>query len=153
MTDPVIAALQDVLFALAVGSLACDAALTAPHGQLRDPVLDHRLAGVRLVSLLALMAARGIYLWLQAAAMSGLPLIDARSALPAVVTQSHFGSVWLIGLSGLLIAVFSASSPAVAGRAAVVLGLVVYAAGQVGASHAADAGNFSIPEFVHWLHP
>jgi putative copper resistance protein D len=159
MSDPVIAAqisvaaLQDVLFALAVGSLACDASVVAPHGQSRELILERRLASVRLASLLALAAAHSVYLWLQAAAMAGLPLIEARAGLTAVVTQSHFGGVWLIALCGLVLALLNGARLGVAGRAAVILGLAVYAAGRVGASHAAaDAGNFTVPEFVHWLH-
>jgi putative copper resistance protein D len=107
---------------------------------------------VRLVSLFALVVAQGAYLWLQAALMSGLPLIEAHSAVGAVLTQSHYGRTWLVATTGLLLAVCGAAWARGTGRPICALGVMVYAAGKIGASHAADAGDFSLPEFIHWVH-
>ncbi|MGI4811868.1 MAG: CopD family protein [Janthinobacterium lividum] len=155
MTDPLvaiqvgIAALQDLLLALVVGSLACDVA----QGRASAATLKQRLATIRRSATLGLLFAALVYLWLQAAVMSGSSLLDAASALAVVITQSHFGSTWSIGCAGLLLATLGAlARNARCSRWLSGLGAAIYVMGKVGASHAADGGDFSLAEGVHWLH-
>jgi copper resistance protein D len=141
-----LAAVQDILFAVATGLFA-SAAIDRRTG-----LFDHaalRIARTALAAVLALSAFG--YLWLQAAVMSGSPLGDAGPAVMAVLTQSHFGAAWAIGCAGALLV---AASGLVRGRGLALCGagLLLWAAGKAAASHAADSGDFSWREAVHLAH-
>ena len=96
----VVAAAQDILFAIAVGALVCSAMLGRQDDQGILAVLDRWRMGI----LCALALACGLYLWLEAAVMSGSPFSAAGSALSAVLTQSHFGIAWSVGFVGAVFA-------------------------------------------------
>ncbi|MFC5431380.1 CopD family protein [Paraburkholderia denitrificans] len=141
-----LAAVQNVLFATATGVLACGA-----MGK-RSGLPEHtalRVWGAVLAAALAISAL--MYLWLQAAVMSGSPLTDAGQAVGSVLTASHFGLAWSVGFAGALAA---ASSGLLRQRGFLLsaAGLVAWAAGKAAASHAADAGDFSVREAIHVVH-
>ncbi|MEX3689812.1 CopD family protein [Paraburkholderia sp. BR14263] len=141
-----LAAVQDVLFATAAGSLAC--AVLGTHSGMGAPAT---LRGWQAGLVIALALTALAYLWLQAAVMSGSPLAGAGDAVAAVLTQSHFGVAWSVGFVGALLATLSR----IAGRRGLPLfavGLLVWAAGKAAASHAADAGDFSVREGIHLVH-
>lgn len=188
MADPVlytqtaVAAIQNLLFAFVAGSVLCDAALRDVFASSRDTArlrlrgsVKHATPGAALprarwAALVALGVLQLLYLWLQAATMTGSTLAGAFVALGPVLGQSHYGRAWLVGLAGIVIALFAArramrardaggarqaAASARPGRLPalfIVLGLALYAAGKAGASHAADAGDFSLAEWVHWVH-
>ena len=84
--------------------------------------------------------------------MSGSPFSEAGPAVGAVLTQSHFGVAWSVGFVG---AVFACLGGARHSRTAwwlAAAGMVVYVAGKAAASHAADAGDFTLREAVHVVH-
>ncbi|MGF6721614.1 putative copper resistance protein D [Paraburkholderia sp. GAS41] len=146
----VVAATQDVLFAVAAGALVCSAMLG--RSSQRCPAAAAALGRSRLGALGMLVAACGLYLWLQAAVMSGAPFGEAGPAVSAVLTQSHFGIAWTVGFAGALLACFAGAQ---SGRTAwwlASVGMVVYVAGKAAASHAADTGDFTLREAVHVLH-
>jgi putative copper resistance protein D len=145
----IVAAIQDMLFAIGVGTLACSAILG------RAGVAWRARTAWRLATWFTLAAACVLYLWLQAAVMSGSPFAQAGSSVVAVLTQSHFGMAWTLGFAGVLIALLGSMLRGGAARLSGVVaavGVVVYAAGKAAASHAADAGDFSLPEIVHVVH-
>jgi putative copper resistance protein D len=141
-----VAAVQNVLFATAAGSLAC--AVMGKRSGMSVPVaLRSWQAGLAIALALTALA----YLWLQAAVMSGSPLAEAGPAVTAVLTQSHYGVAWSVGFIGALLATLSRLT----GRRGLPLfaaGLVAWAAGKAAASHAADAGDFSAREAIHVVH-
>ncbi|MGU7779083.1 CopD family protein [Burkholderia sp. PU8-34] len=142
----VLAAVQDVLFATAAGSLAC-AMLAKSSGMGAPATLRGWQAGLAIALALTAVA----YLWLQAAVMSGAPLAEAGHSIAAVLTASHYGVVWSVGFAGALLATLSRLS----GRRGLPLfaaGLVAWAAGKAAASHAADAGDLSVREAIHVVH-
>jgi putative copper resistance protein D len=89
-----VAAAQDVLFALAAGALVCGAMLRR-----QDTGRLAALGRTRLGALCVLALTCVLYLWLEAAVMSGSPFSEAGAALSAVLTQSHFGIAWSVGFA------------------------------------------------------
>lgn len=143
---------QDVLLALAAGALACHLLLerSLPFD---SAVKGRALARGRLAALCALVLACGLYLWLEAAVMSGSSFGAAGAALGAVLTQSHFGMAWAVGCVGAVFACLAGGARN--SRTAwwlAAAGMIVYAAGKAAASHAADAGDFTLRETVHVVH-
>jgi len=143
----VVAAAQDMLFALAAGAWVCSAML----GQ-RDRDGPAALGQARLAALCALGLACCLYLWLEAAVMSGSPLSEAVPMVNTVLTQSHFGIAWSVGFAGVVVACFGGARESRAARWLAGAGMLVYVAGKAAASHAADAGDFTLREAVHVVH-
>ncbi|RKE37877.1 putative copper resistance protein D [Paraburkholderia sp. BL23I1N1] len=141
-----LAAMQDILFAVATGALACGV-LGARSGL---PGQDTTRVW-RTVASVALALTALAYLWLQAAIMSGSPLGEAGSAITPVLTQSHFGKAWSIGLAGALLAALSGLKKE-RGSALFAAGFVLWVASKAAASHAADSGDFSWREAIHVVH-
>lgn len=141
-----LAAMQDILFAVAAGAFACGVlgARSGLPGQDKTRVW-------RTVASVALALAALAYLWLQAAIMSGSPLGEAGSAIAPVLSQSHFGKAWSIGLAGALLAALSGFQKE-RGAALFAAGGVLWVAGKAAASHAADSGDFSWREAIHVVH-
>ena len=147
----VVEAAQDVLFAVAVGALVCSAML-ARVDDTRAMASATGLGRSRLAALCALSLACVLYLWLEAAVMSGTPLREAGPVVGAVLTQSHFGIAWSVGFAGVVLASFGGARHSHAAWWLTAAGMVVYVAGKAAASHAADAGDFTPREAVHVLH-
>jgi len=152
------AALADLAFASALGALLLRvwlgrerafASMSPARGGYR------RASRTSSVSALVLIACMFASLWLQSAAMSGSPILDAGASLWLVATATHAGVGWAVACAGgVLLALASGTGEALgAGRvAAAVLGAIVAAAGKAAVGHAADAGAFSIAEGVQTLH-
>lgn len=141
-----LAAAQDILFATAAGLLACRV-MGARTGVIAPASLRGWQAGLAI----ALAVTALVYLWLQAAIMSGSSLDEAGEAIGAVLTSSHYGVAWSIGFIGALLAALSRPG----GRRTLPLfsaGLICWAAGKAAASHAADTGDFSVREAIHVVH-
>lgn len=181
LTQTSITALQDLLFAIAAGSVLCGAILhnmflssrnTARlrlRGSIKQAMPGTNLPRVRWLALSALGILHLVCLWLQAVKISGSTFFHAFGVLGTVLAQSHYGHVWLVGFAGIAIALIPArramretntrSNPTAASMRPnrspllfTVIGLALYAAGQVGASHAAHAGHFSLAQSIHWVH-
>ncbi|WP_181969691.1 copper resistance D family protein [Paraburkholderia sp. DHOC27] len=158
----VVAAAQDLLFACAAGTLACSAlcARGEPSGGASShaAVVEraHASAGspgrVRAIALIGLMLACCLYLWLQAAVMSGSTFSAAAPAISVVLTQSHFGAAWSVGCAGAVLGCLGGTRDSRAAWWLAALGMLVYAAGKAAASHAADTGDFTVREAVHVVH-
>jgi copper resistance protein D len=142
----VLAAVQDILFAVAAGALACGV-----MGRRSGAFGADALRAVRTVSSAVLACTALAYLWLQAAIMSGSPLAEAGSAITAVLAESHFGKAWSAGFAGALLAALSGLRRE-RGTALFAVGLVLWVAGKAAASHAADSGDFSAREVIHVVH-
>ncbi len=101
------------------------------------------------------LIAQFCYLPLQADAMTGNWEFRA---VPVVLLHSHFGMMWALGVAAgaaawLAAAVSPCQMRARATRAELLsAALVVAAFAHAGTTHAADAGDFSIPELVHAAH-
>jgi hypothetical protein len=65
-------------------------------------------------------------------------LIEARPAMTAALTQSHFGIPWMLCLPGVAPTALGSARRGYAAR-------LPAAAGKAARSHAADAGDFTLP--------
>ncbi|MFM0209547.1 CopD family protein [Paraburkholderia sediminicola] len=146
----VVAAAQDMLFAVAVGALVCGVLLgRQDQGRAAASVT---LGRSRLDALCVLVLACGLYLWLQAAVMSGSAFSDAGAAVGAVLRQSHFGIAWSVGFAGAVFACLGGTRNSRPAWWLATVGILVYVAGKASASHAADAGDFTVREAAHVVH-
>ncbi|MDR5731117.1 CopD family protein [Caballeronia sp. LZ025] len=152
------AALADLAFASALGALLLRVWLGRERAfaSMSPARRGYRRAlRMSIVSALVFVACIIASLWLQSAAMSGSPILDAGASLWLVATATHAGVGWAVACAGgVLLALASGTGKAFgAGRvAAAVLGAIVAAAGKAAVGHAADAGAFSIAEGVQTLH-
>ncbi|TDN63057.1 CopD family protein [Paraburkholderia sp. BL10I2N1] len=147
----IVAAVANVLFACAVG--ACLAALMLDNA---SPRMRYRLRWIVAVCVVTLIVADTVNLLFEAALMSGsAPGADLLVLIP-VLTQSHFGTAWSTGFvalivwTGLLVGSRGVGRPAQTSVA--LFAAAVFAFSRAASSHAADAGDFSLPEWIHWVH-
>jgi putative copper export protein len=119
-------------------------------------------AGTRLwlyfgTSLAVMLASTLVDLLSRTAEMSGEPFMSAFTEVPTVLLKTHAGTVWLIRaaclvLSGLLIVIGRRQQRS---RAVLILLALLCAAmsfTESASGHAADKGDFTVSEFVDWLH-
>jgi putative copper resistance protein D len=107
-----------------------------------------------LAALAAALAASACVLWLKAAAMAEVPLAQAGAAVWSMLTATHLGLAWQIGIGAL---VFSMLALARASRARLpavlsLAGLAVFLYTRSMVSHAAAGGDASWPMFADCLH-
>ena len=125
-------------------------------------VHDVAEAGTRLwiyfgASLAIMLASSLADLLSRTTEMSGEPLLSAFAEVPTVLFKTHTGTVWLVRaaclvLSGLLIVLGRRHqrSRAVLGPLALLCAAMAFTESASG--HAADKGDFTVSEFVDWLH-
>ncbi len=115
-------------------------------------VVRPRLRTLRLGCTTLLLIAAGGEMWLRCGTMSGGGPGAAIQAVPAVLTHTHFGSVWIARLAGLLalLPLSAASSRRflwLGGLAALGIALTVSLTG-----HAGDWGDVSLTAGLDWVH-
>jgi putative copper resistance protein D len=134
-----------------VGALIVDL-FVLPAGAPEAAVVRRRLRTLRLGCTAVLLLAAGGELWLRASTMSGGGAGPALRAVPAVLTRTHFGSVWIVRAAGLLaLLLLSAASSRrflrLGALAALGIALTVSLTG-----HAGDSGDVSLTAGVDWVH-
>jgi len=119
------------------------------------------LAGLTLVSVFGLFQ--------RTMEMSGLPWSEAFSDLPLVLSKTHFGMTWLVRITAVVVLWFGwwrgrrkkgDSLLSSSGKSetvpfvpwAMMLAAACIAWSVSASSHAADWGDFTLPEWVSWLH-
>ncbi|MCS0611927.1 CopD family protein [Massilia kyonggiensis] len=116
----------------------------------RQPVRNAAFAGI-VVALIANV----VHLWLESAAMAEVPLTEAGGATWSMLTSTHLGLAWSIGMAGLAVAAAGAFMRVERGPGPALLtlvGLAVfwYTRGMV--SHSASDGDFSLRLLADWVH-
>lgn len=114
-----------------------------------------RLASLA-ASAIAMLASAGV-LWLEAAAMAEVPVTAARAAAWSMLTETHLGTAWIIGIGAL---VFSMGAMALSAKvrqpgklvALNLVGLAVFLYTRSMVSHASANGDFSVLMVLDWLH-
>ena len=142
--------------ALVVGAIASQGWLWRRSSAWRDAVVGQALALRRLgfaFGLVGLLAA----LWVEAALMTGQPLMQAGPAVVTLLSHSHFGHAALLGgvlwLAAAALLVPQASRRDGAPRFAVSLGaLAVFIATRSVVSHAGSHGDLTVDVAVDWVH-
>jgi putative copper resistance protein D len=108
-----------------------------------------------LVGAVAALAANLVLLWLESAAMAEVPVTEAAGATWSMLTSTHLGLAWSIGMVGLAIAAvgaFMRGDPRTGPPLVTLASLAVfwYTRGMV--SHAASEGDFSVRLLSDWAH-
>lgn len=147
-----LAALMDVAYAFAIGSALLERWL-AFEGQLARVAWQRARASLVAASF-ALVLADALWLVYGAASMSGLALMPAIGAIPAVIGQTQAGHAWCIAFGGAVLALATAlaSRGGRAGQATFALAAIIVALGKASIGHAADAGPWSAAVGVQALH-
>ncbi|WP_321798509.1 copper resistance D family protein [Caballeronia sp. J97] len=158
LAQTALAALADLAFACALGALLLNgwlareqafATVSPARRGWRRAACVGRIAGA------ALMLCNFASLWLQSAAMSGVPIAEAGGSLWLVATGTHAGIGWSVALAGsVLLLMTSAGGGALSASRilSAMLAALIVAAGKSAVGHAADAGAFSFAEAVQTLH-
>jgi putative copper export protein/mono/diheme cytochrome c family protein len=123
-----------------------------PVGVPETRVPRRRLRALRVGCTMLLLVAAGGELWLRAGTMSGGGPGAAMRAVPSVLTRTHYGSVWIARVAGLLalLPVSRASSRSLRGVGALVALGVALTVSLTG--HAADWGDVSLTLGTDWVH-
>ncbi len=120
-------------------------------------MIIRRLEGIVAAAIAVLAASSIVLLIARSATMSSQPVLQTLSAVPLVITATHYGQVWLLRPAMLVVLWIGwwlrrrrrdASAPWIAMLAA----LAVFAFSRSASGHAADAGDFGAQEFIDWLH-
>lgn len=105
----------------------------------------------------AAMAALVVILWVEAASMAEVPLVEALPAVGSVLTATHYGLAWMIGAAALVVtgAVCAADVRVQSGGASsavriAALGVLMYSRSMV--SHAGAGGDFTWALLTDWVH-
>jgi len=119
-------------------------------GGRHQPVRSAAIAGAMLA-----LVANIVVLWLESAAMAEVPVTEAAGATWSMLTSTHLGLAWSIGMIGLAVAAAAAFIRAEHGRGPALLTLVAlavfwYTRSMV--SHAASDGDFSLRLLSDWIH-
>ena len=150
----VVTALLNVAVALVTGASASRLWISRDASSWADA----RRQSVRktaLTGVVVALAANAALLWLESAAMAEVPVTEAAGATWSMLTSTHLGLAWSIGMFGLAMATFGTCMrgdrnqvPALLTLAA--LAVFWYTRGMV--SHAASEGDFSLPLLADWIH-
>lgn len=136
-------ALLNLALAVAVGAGVTGLWLAPlPSGWAALQVRRLRLAGV--IAIVAAMLASACLLWLKAAAMEEVALAQAGDAAWSLLTATHFGVAWMIGIGALGVSLLA--------RRVTLVGLSVFLFTRSMVSHAAGDGDFTLPVLADWLH-
>ncbi|HVY54849.1 MAG TPA: CopD family protein [Thermodesulfobacteriota bacterium] len=109
------------------------------------------------VSVAMLVLSSLIILIARSSEMSGLPVGESLAAIPRVVFDTHFGSVWMIrttAVAVLCLGWWAGRRDLQNLRSSILMltAALAIAATRSASSHAADAGDFSLNEIADWLH-
>ncbi|WP_323123027.1 copper resistance D family protein [Burkholderia alba] len=147
--------LQNLGFALAIGVLAV-------HRWCGDPALawhrDIRRHGARILraALLTSIAASVVAFWLHCASMSETPLAQTGPAVCAPLLGTGFGRAWLVNAAALsgatLLAWRRGDDGALRHPVLLAALLAIGALARSHSGHPVDAGRFSPPVWIDWLH-
>lgn len=147
-------ALLNAALALMVGAVALALGQRSVQGLHGQDALWSRRALVGGAA--AALVGSGLLLWWQAAAMAEVPLTEAWSAIAPVLTGTHYGRAWSVGLASLLLVLALGLWRRTTDRAGGALllaglGVAVFAASRSAVSHA-SGGELGFYALVDWAH-
>jgi copper resistance protein D len=97
-------------------------------------------------------AASAAALWLQAAAMGDGSLSSAVAMVPMMVSETHYGHAWALGIIALLVSGAAMLASRGPGLPLAVLGLAGFMLTRSVVSHAGVDGDFTLKVVVDWIH-
>jgi copper resistance protein D len=150
----------ELLFLVAsIGTVVCRLWIIpdrAAASEIVPPSLYPTLGRFLLLSLIATISGGAGDIMARSTEMTGLPSSQILPVLPTVLFRTHLGRAWLIRIASLCLALVLAACGRRLGSRLTLrlsLALLLVAAFTLSASgHAADAGDFRLPELVDFLH-
>jgi putative copper export protein/mono/diheme cytochrome c family protein len=137
--------------AVLIGSLVLDRAVL-PAAAPELTTARRRLRRWTVGSVVTIILTTGGELLVRTLVMTGGGVVSSFAAIPVVLTQTHFGTIWLARAAALaVVLVVSFSSSRVARTVALLLALGIAATTSL-TGHAADRGDLSVRAFVDWGH-
>jgi putative copper resistance protein D len=146
--------LLNLASALLVGAVASMASRGAD--QPVHPQAPRRDRWVLTAGALLALIGSAMLLWWQAAAMAELPLADAGAAIAPVLTATHYGQAWGLGVVSLCFVLAIGGWGRTPGRAnartlLAGLGVALFAASRSAVGHA-SGGEFGLYGVIDWAH-
>ncbi|CAN7271635.1 CopD family protein [Trinickia sp. LjRoot230] len=146
--------IQNVGFAVVVGGLLSSRWLARGDSTWQDNVGRRLVLTVRVASVLSLLASV-LAFWAHCALMSESTLLDAGPAVWSMLVRTGFGHAWLAGAVFMLcVIVLTVLRSHRDSRfpLGIWLALAGVALARSNGGHPVDAGLFSLPVWVDWLH-
>jgi putative copper resistance protein D len=88
--------------------------------------------------------------------MSGQPVSKVASVLPLVLFKTHYGTVWLVRIGALIVLAMAKAAVRYRDTRIFLIFMLVLALAvsmtSSASGHGSDAGDFSLPEIMDWLH-
>ncbi|MGN7984903.1 CopD family protein [Burkholderia sp. 22313] len=147
-------AIQNAGFAVVVGTLLGSQWLACGASAWQRDIARRFVATLRGASVVSLLASVTAF-WAHCALMSEAPLLEAGPAVRAMLAGTGFGHAWLAGAAFMLaVAILSFVRQAGDQRVpfAMWAALACVALARSNGGHPVDAGLFSVPVWVDWLH-
>lgn len=140
-----------VALAAVIGGLSLDL-LVLPAGARELAAMRRRQRRWIGLGAAALILATGAELLVRASTMSGGPLDSALAAVPAVLTRTHFGAIWIARTAALIPALFlgMARTPWLRASALLLSAGIALTTSLTG--HAGDWGDLTLSVVVDWIH-
>jgi len=140
-----------------MGTAWCLLCMAPPADEAYPKIFLDRLRRLLIVCLSALAVSSIAGLILRSMEMSNVGVAAVLPVLPAVLFNSHYGSIWFVRLAGLVVAwvVVLAGRQRINSRIFSVFLLLsgaVIALSRSASGHPADFGDLSPQQFADWLH-
>ncbi|MGU7773835.1 copper resistance D family protein [Burkholderia sp. MR1-5-21] len=147
-------ALQNLGFAVVVGVLLGDRWLARRHSPWQEGISRRLVSALRIASVGVLVSSAFAF-WIHCALMSESTLLEAGPAVRSMLVETGFGHAWLVG-AGLMLCVVILSLIQTGKSIRFPLGIGLALAGvalaRSNGGHPVDAGLFSLPVWVDWIH-
>jgi putative copper resistance protein D len=147
-------ALQNLSFAVVVGVLLGDRWLARRNSPWQEGISRRMVSALRIASVGVLVSSAFAF-WIHCALMSESTLLEAGPAVRSMLVETGFGHAWLVG-AGLMLCVVILSLTQTGKSIRFPLGIGLALAGvalaRSNGGHPVDAGLFSLPVWVDWIH-
>ncbi|MCA8116604.1 CopD family protein [Burkholderia cepacia] len=147
-------AIQNAGFAVVVGALLGSHWLARGASAWQHGIGRRLVATLRIASVVSLLASITAF-WAHCALMSDVSMLDAGPAVRAMLAGTGFGHAWLAGAVFMLVVVllsFVRRAHDSRFPFAIWAALACVALARSNGGHPVDAGLFSVPVWVDWLH-
>ncbi|MGN8185151.1 CopD family protein [Burkholderia sp. 22088] len=147
-------AIQNAGFAVVVGALLGSHWLARGASAWQHGIGRRLVATLRIASVVSLLASITAF-WAHCALMSDVSMLDAGPSVRAMLAGTGFGHAWLAGAVFMLVVVllsFVRRAHDSRFPFAIWAALACVALARSNGGHPVDAGLFSVPVWVDWLH-
>jgi putative copper resistance protein D len=151
--------LQLICLAFCIGVIVCRLWFFSPSTQAEFLYQGNVVSGMWNLfcfGLAFMIAGSVVALVLRSMEMSGQPFSGIASVLPLVLFKTHYGTVWLVRIGALVLLALSKTAVRYRDTRTFLIFMLVLAMTvsmtSSASGHGADAGDFSVPEIMDWLH-